>query len=74
MILASATGFQQITGFQHNCLPPARSFKEATAKVEAALGQLRNAEAALERQLSSLQEYIATSRQASVKASAPLTQ
>ena len=45
-------------------LPPARSFTEATAMVEAALGQLRNAEAALERQLSTLQDYMLASREA----------
>lgn len=39
-------------------LPPPRSFAEATAMVEAALGQLRNAEAALEKQLVTLSKYI----------------
>ena len=39
-------------------LPPPRSFAEATALVEAALGQLRNAEAALEKQLVTLSKYI----------------
>lgn len=43
-------------------LPPARSFAEATALVEAALGQLRNAEAALEKQLNSLNQYIDANR------------
>jgi hypothetical protein len=39
-------------------LPPPRSFAEATAMVDAALGQLRNAEAALEKQLVTLSKYI----------------
>ncbi len=43
-------------------LPPPRSFAEATAMVEAALGQLRETEAALERRLDSLRAYIDASR------------
>ncbi len=42
-------------------LPPPHSFVEANALVEAALGQLRNTEAVLERQLSELRCYIASS-------------
>jgi len=36
---------------------PASAFAEAAARVEAALGELREAEASLERQLSDLQHY-----------------
>jgi len=39
-------------------LPPNRSFAEASAQVEAALGELRAAELALERQLSDLRCYL----------------
>jgi hypothetical protein len=49
-------------------LPPARSFAEATAMVEAALGQLRNTEVALERQLNSLRDYIDLNRETAVGA------
>ena len=48
----------QTNEFAARRLPPARSFSEATAMVEAALGQLRNAEVALEKQLNSLSRYI----------------
>ncbi len=39
-------------------LPPPESFAEASAAVEAALGELRAAEVALERQLSELRGYM----------------
>ncbi len=39
-------------------LPPPKSFAEASALVEAALGELRAAEVALERQLSDLRGYM----------------
>ncbi len=41
-------------------LPPPKSFAEASALVEAALGELRAAEVALERQLSDLRGYLRT--------------
>ena len=59
---------------QSRRLPPARSFAEATAMVEAALGQLRNAEASLERQLNSLRGYIDLNREAPGAAPAALSQ
>ena len=40
------------------CLPPPKSFAEASALVEAALGELRAAELALEKQLSDLRGYM----------------
>jgi hypothetical protein len=39
-------------------MPPSSSFAEATALVESALGELRDAEAALERQLADLRDYL----------------
>ena len=42
-------------------LPPAHPFAEASARVDAALDELRIAEAALERQLSDLRGYITRS-------------
>ena len=39
-------------------LPPAPSFDEASRSVEAALDELRAAEASLERQLSALRNYL----------------
>ena len=39
-------------------LPPAKPFAEASARVDAALDELRIAEAALERQLSDLRGYM----------------
>jgi hypothetical protein len=39
-------------------LPPAQPFAEASARVDAALDELRIAEAALERQLSDLRGYM----------------
>ena len=65
MIAASQT-----TTYSTRRLPPARSFAEATALVEAALGQLRNAEAALEKQLLSLSRYIDANRVAAPVAGA----
>ena len=50
--------FSQTQITQPGRLPPPRSFAEATEMVERALGQLRNAEAALEKQLNSLSKYI----------------
>ncbi len=57
--------------FQPRRLPPARSFAEATAMVEAALGQLRSAEASLERQLGTLRDYIGANGAAGAPASLP---
>ncbi|MDB5570326.1 MAG: hypothetical protein JWN93_1509 [Hyphomicrobiales bacterium] len=39
-------------------LPPPRSFSEATASIQAALDELRAAEAALDTQLADLRAYI----------------
>ena len=43
-------------------LPPPKSFAEASAMVDAALGQLRKTEASLEQQLFSLRDYLAASQ------------
>ncbi len=64
----------QPTSFQSRRLAPAASFSEASALVEEALGQLRSAEASLERQLNSLRDYIDLNREIIVSSSSILPQ